>query len=1078
MGGFSHFFIDRPIFATVISIILVVLGAVSYGTLPVTQYPEIAPPSVVVDASYPGASAETVANTVAAVIEEEVNGVEGMLYMLSQSTGDGSMSLTVTFELGTDVDQAQVLVQNRVSAADPRLPEEVRRQGVTTEKSSPDMMMVIHMLSPDGSRDQLYISNYAKLQVLDRLRRIGGVGDATIFAERAYSMRIWLDPQLVAARGLTAGEVLAALRSNNTEVASGTINQLPVPEQTAFELQVTTEGRLFDPEQFEQIVVATDENGGTIRIGDIGRVELGAQNFSINSYLGEASALAIGIYQRPGSNALATADEVIAAMDEMAEDFPEGLEYTIVYNPTEFIQSSIDEVNRTLFEAIGLVILVIVIFLQSLRTAIIPVIAIPVSLVATFMAMALFGFSLNMLSLFGLVLAIGIVVDDAIVVVENTERYLRRGFPVREAVKRTMTEVSGALVATSLVMLAVFVPVATISGISGQFYQQFALTIAASTALSTVVSLTLSPAMAALFMGTSSSTERPGTFGKIMAVVNKPGDWFKDAFNRVFGAIENAYARFVRVVIRLALGSLLVYAGLIVLTVDRFNATPTGFIPDQDQGYLITVVELPAGSSLSRTDAVAQRASDIMLQHPAVENTVAIVGINGATFTNATSSAAIFVPMKPFEWRVANGYPISRVQGELQGALFQEIKEAVIFLVQPPPVRGISNTGGWKMYVEDRAGRGIEALEEAAQALAAAANQTEGIAGSFTLFNTDTPRIFAEIDRVKSEMIGVSADQVNETLEVYLGSSYVNDYTFLGRTFRVTAQADGVYRDELSDIGNLRTRSTSGEMAPIGSVATFEDDTGPYRVARYNLYPSAAVQGGQLPGVSTGQALALMENLAEETLPNGFDYEWTELALQEKLAEGGIALIFAFAVFAVYLLLAAQYESWLLPLAVILIVPMCMLAALQGVLIAGLDNNILTQIGLVVLVGLAAKNAILIVEFARQAEDEGLNRVDAAVQAAELRLRPILMTSLSFVLGVLPLVLATGPGAEMRISLGTAVFSGMIGVLFFGLIFTPLFYVMCRWIGATARGLVGWTEEAAAPDATTPAPAPTPTPGE
>ncbi|MEL7347900.1 MAG: multidrug efflux RND transporter permease subunit [Pseudomonadota bacterium] len=1078
MGGFSHFFIDRPIFATVISIILVVLGAVSYGTLPVTQYPEIAPPSVQVSASYPGASAETVANTVAAVIEEEINGVEGMLYMLSQSTGDGRMTLDVTFELGTDVDQAQVLVQNRVAIADPRLPEEVRRQGVTTEKSSPDLMMVIHMLSPDGSRDQLYISNYAKTQVMDRLRRINGVGEATIFAEREYSMRIWLDPQLVAARGLTAGEVIAALRANNTEIASGVINRLPVPEQAAYELQVTTEGRLLDPADFASIVVATDPSGGTIRVGDIGRVELGAQDFSINGYLDENTALPLGIFQRPGSNALDTAAAVIAAMDDMAEDFPDGLEYTIVYNPTEFIEASIDEVNNTLFEAIALVIVVIIVFLQSLRTALIPVVAIPVSLVATFMMMALFGFSLNTLSLFGLVLAIGIVVDDAIVVVENTERYLRQGLPVRDAVKRTMTEVSGALVATSLVMLAVFVPVATVPGISGQFYQQFALTIAASTALSTIVSLTLSPAMAALFMGNASSEERPGTFGKIMAVLNKPGDWFKAGFNRVFGAIENAYARFVRVVIRLAIGSLLVYAGLIVLTVDRFNAAPTGFIPDQDQGYLITVVELPAGSALSRTDTIAQRASDIILQHPAVEHTVAIVGLNGATFTNAPSSAAIFVPLQPFEWRVANGYDVGRIQGELQGALFQGIKEAVIFLIQPPPVRGVSTTGGWKMYVEDRSGRGIDALMDATRQMVGAANGAEGVAGAFTLFNTDTPRIFAEIDRVKSEMIGVSADQVNETLEVYLGSAYVNDYTFLGRTFRVTAQADGIFRDELSDIGNLRTRSTSGEMAPIGSVATFRDDTGPYRIARYNLYPAAAVQGGQAPGVSTGQALAVLEQAAAETLPDGFAYEWTELALQEKLAEGNIALIFAFAVLAVYLVLAAQYESWLLPLAVILIVPMCMLAALQGVLFAGLDNNILTQVGLVVLVGLAAKNAILIVEFARQAEDEGLNRVDAAVRAAELRLRPILMTSLAFILGVLPLVLATGPGAEMRVSLGTAVFSGMIGVLFFGLIFTPLFYVMCRWIGATARGLVGWTEEGTAPDATTPAPAPTPTPGE
>ncbi|MEM6422154.1 MAG: efflux RND transporter permease subunit, partial [Pseudomonadota bacterium] len=675
-------------------------------------------------------------------------------------------------------------------------------------------------------------------------------------------------------------------------VASGVINRLPVPEQSAYELQVTTEGRLLDPAEFESIVIDTDEFDGAIRISDVGRVELGAQDFSINGYLDDDVALPIGIFQRPGSNALETAAEVIAAMEDMSRSFPEGVEFTIVYNPTEFISASIDEVYATLFEAIVLVVAVIVIFLQSFRIALIPVIAIPVSLIATFFAMALFGFSLNLLSLFGLILAIGIVVDDAIVVVENTERYLREGVPIRDAVKRTMTEVSGALIATSLVMLAVFIPVASVAGITGQFFEQFALTIAASTTFSTVVSLTLSPAMAAIFMGAPSDREPTGPVGRILALIAKPGDWFKAGFNRVFGALEHGYAAVVRTIIRVAILGLVVYAGLIALTLERFAATPTGFIPNQDQGYLITVVELPAGASLSRTDAIAARASEIMLEHPAVEHTVRIVGLNGATFTSAPNSAAIFVPMKPFEWRVANGYPIDRVQGELQGALFGGIKEAVIFLVQPPPVRGISNTGGWKFYVEDRAGRGIDALDEAVQAMALAANQTDGIAGAFTLFNTATPRIFAEIDRVKSEQIGISADAVNETLEVYLGSTYVNDYNFLGRTFRVTAQADGIYRDEVEDIANLRTRTETGEMAPIGSVATFRDATGPYRVARYNLYPAAAVQGGQFPGVSTGQAIERLEAAAEETLPTGFAYEWTELALQEKLAEGGIVFLF------------------------------------------------------------------------------------------------------------------------------------------------------------------------------------------
>ncbi|MEM6676293.1 MAG: multidrug efflux RND transporter permease subunit [Pseudomonadota bacterium] len=1060
MGRFSHFFIDRPIFAAVLSILLVILGGVAYTTLPVSQYPEIAPPSVEVRASYPGASAETVANTVAAVIEEEVNGVEGMLYMLSQSTGDGNMTLSITFKLGTDIDQAQVLVQNRVAAADPRLPEEVRRQGVTTRKASPDLMMVVHMLSPDASRDQLYISNYAKSQVVDRLARIEGVGRATVFAERAYAMRIWLDPELVAARGLTAGEVLAALRANNTQIASGTINALPVPEQLAYELQVTTEGRLVEPERFGEIVVATDDQGGTIRIRDVGRVELGAQSYAINGYLDGTTALPIGIFQRPGSNALETADEILATMEELSQGFPAGVEYTVVYNPTEFIADSIDEVYVTLFMAIGLVILVVIVFLQSISTSLIPVIAIPVSLIATFLAMAAFGFSLNNLSLFGLVLAIGIVVDDAIVVVENMERYLREGRNPRDAARETMTEVGGALVATTLVMLAVFLPVASVAGISGRFYEQFALTIAFSTAISTVVSLTLSPALAALLMRDPNAPPGPGIAAQIGRVLSWPLRTFGRGFNWAFTKLENGYAVLVKWTLRIVLPMLVVYGGLVWLAAYQFQAAPTGFIPAQDQGYLITVVQLPPGSSLSRTDAIARRAEALMQQHPAVAHTVPIVGLDGATFTNAPNAAAIFVPMKDFDWRAANGYPVQRVLGELQGQLFFEIKEALIFILQPPPVRGIGTTGGWKMYVQDQRGRGLDALQGAIQGMAGAANTTPGIAGAFTLFNTSSPRIHAEIDRVKSELLGVTAAQVNETLEVYLGSAFVNDFNFIGRTYRVTAQADGIYRDKPEDIARLRTRSAGGEMTPIGSVATFEDQTGPYRVARYNLFPAAALQGGQLPTVSTGEAIASLEAAAEQTLPSGFGYEWTELALQEKLAEGNILFLFAFAALAVFLVLAAQYESWLLPLAIILIVPMGLLAAISGVLWRGMDNNILTQIGLVVLVGLASKNAILIVEFARQGEDRGLNRVEAAIEAARLRLRPIMMTALSFILGVIPLLIATGAGAEMRQALGTAVFFGMLGVTVFGLIFTPVFYVLVRWIGEKARRLFGLEAEA------------------
>ncbi|MEM9148457.1 MAG: multidrug efflux RND transporter permease subunit [Pseudomonadota bacterium] len=1048
--GFAQFFIDRPIFASVVSIVITLVGLISYVALPVTQYPEIAPPTIQVSASYAGASAETVADTVATPLEQEINGVENMLYMVSQSTGDGNMTLNVVFALGTDLDEAQVLVQNRVSIAEPRLPEEVRRIGVSTDKSSPDMLMVIHMLSPDGSRDQLYISNYARTQIVDRLARIDGVGQATVFAERAYSMRVWLDPDRVAARGLTAGEVVTALRSNNVQVASGTINRLPVPEPSAYELQVETQGRLLTPEEFGEIVVRESDDA-VIRVRDLARVELGAQDYSINGYLGADTALPIGIFQRPGSNALDTAAEIIAAMEEMSASFPPGVEFDIVYNPTEFIAESIDAVFITLYQAIALVILVIVIFLQSLRASLIPVVAIPVSLVGTFAVMALFGFSLNTLTLFGLVLAIGIVVDDAIVVVENVERYLAKGMPAREAAKRTMTEVTGALIATTLVMMAVFIPVAAISGITGQFFQQFALTIAAATAISTVVTLTLSPALAALVLKPRDDAPRKGMGAQALDGLMLPFSLFARGFNWVFERLENGYAAVVRLALKGAVVMLLIYGGLVALGVLQFQRAPTGFIPEQDQGYLITVVQLPAGSSLSRTDAVSQRASEIMLQHPAVDNTVAIVGLDGATFTNAPNAAAIFVPMKDFPWRTENGYSAARVMGELQQSLFG-IKEAVIFLLQPPPVRGIGTGGGWKTYIQDRRGRGLEALEQAVTQAMIQANGREELAQVFSLFNTKTPKIYADIDRVKAEMIGVTPDAINETLEVYLGSTFVNDFNFLGRTYRVTAQADGAFRDQIDDIATLRTRSKEGEMTPIGTVATFRDVTGPYRVARYNLYPAAALQGATKPGYSTGDAITSVEQMFDEQLPSGFGFEWTEIALQEKLAGSTAVFVFMLAIVFVFLVLAAQYESWLLPLAVILIVPTCLLAAITGVLFRGMDNNILTQIGLVVLVGLASKNAILIVEFARQGEAEGKSRIEAAVQAAKLRLRPILMTALSFILGVIPLVIATGPGAEMRQALGTAVFSGMLGVTVFGLILTPVFYVVCRWIGSFWEG--------------------------
>ncbi|MEM9331099.1 MAG: multidrug efflux RND transporter permease subunit [Pseudomonadota bacterium] len=1042
---FAHFFIDRPIFATVLSVVLTIIGAVAYFTLPVAQYPEIAPPTIQVTATYPGASAETVSETVAAPIEQAINGVEDMLYITSQATGDGQLTITITFKLGTNLDQAQVLVQNRVTTAEPRLPEPVRRLGITTQKSSPDLMMVIHMYSDDGSRDQLYVSNYARTRIIDRLARIDGVGQATLFAERAYSMRVWLDPELIAARGMTAGEVIRALRVNNVQVASGVINRLPVPEPSAYEVAVQTQGRLTEPEQFENIVVRTDENGSQIRLRDIARVELGSLDYSTIGYLDENTALPILIFQRPGSNALETAATVLGAMEEMASEFPEGVAYDVIYNPTEFIEKSVNAVYQTLLEAILLVILVILVFLQSWRAAVVPVLAIPISLIATFAIMAAFGFSLNNLTLFGLVLAIGIVVDDAIVVVENVDRYIAEGLSPREAAYKSMTEVSGALIATSLVMMAVFIPASFISGISGQFFRQFALTIAVSTAISTLISLTLSPAMASLLLkGDLGVTKSRGLFGRILDFLGLPFKWFSTGFNALFTRLTSGYAVLVKGLVTLSAVVLIAYGGLVYLGFVQFQRAPTGFIPDQNQGYLITVVQLPAGASLDRTDKVVQEATKIILDHPGTAHTAGFAGFDAATFTNAPNAGAIFFTFKDFDELAKLEMTQESILQEVQGSLFA-IKEAFIFIVAPPPVRGIGSAGGWKMFVQDTRGRGLRALEAAAQELSAKANQTEGLTRAFTLFNNATPRVYADIDRVKAEQLGVTPDQIFETLEVYLGSAFVNDFNFLGRTFRVTAQADGVFRDQQRDVENLRTRTTAGGMMPLGSVATFNDTTGPYRVVRYNLFPAAAVQGAAMPGVSTGKALEKMETLAAD-LPSGFSFEWTELALQEKLASNSIFIIFSLAVVLIFLVLAAQYESWVLPLAVILIVPMCLLTAISGVLWRGMDNNILTQIGLVVLVGLASKNAILIVEFAKQAEDEGMSTFDAAVEAARLRLRPILMTSFAFILGVVPLITATGAGAEMRQALGTAVFFGMVGVTIFGLLFTPVFYYTCRRI--------------------------------
>ncbi|MEM9551802.1 MAG: multidrug efflux RND transporter permease subunit [Pseudomonadota bacterium] len=1049
----NNIFVDRPIFAAVISILIAIIGFVAYLRLPVAAYPDVVPPTIQVTASYPGASAEVVANTVATPLEQEINGVENMLYMLSQSTGDGRMTLTITFDLGTDIDQAQVLVQNRVAIAEPRLPEEVRRLGVQTQQNSPNLMMVVHLLSPDDSRDQLYISNYARTQIVDRLLRIDGVGQATVFGERAYSMRIWLDPDRISARNLTAGEVVAALRANNIQVASGVLNQLPVQNQGAFQLNVETLGRLVEPEQFENIVIAATPEGGKIRVRDVARVELGAQDYSTNGYLNENTALPIGIFQRPGSNALATAEEVIHLIEELSEDFPPGIEYDIVYNPTEYIEESVHEVFVTIEEAVILVILVVVVFLQSLRASIIPILAIPVSLIGTFFVMQAFGFTLNNLSLFGLVLAIGIVVDDAIVVVENVERYIEEGDDPREAAHKTMNEVSGALISIGLVLSAVFIPAAFIEGITGQFMRQFAVTIAAATIISVIVSLTLSPALSALLLKSRNSDQtRSGVFAAIWGFVSWPFRKFGEGFNWAFDRLAKGYAWLIRKLLKVTVLALAVYIGLMVLAGYQFSRAPTGFIPDQDQGYLIAVVQLPAGASLTRTDTVIREASGILLSMEGVTDTVAFAGLDGATFTNAPNAGVIFVVTEPFSERIPKGLTNQALIGEAFGRL-SSLTDAILFVIAPPPIQGIGNTGGWNLYVQDERGRGLRSLEGVVQDVSINANQTEGLVQVFSLFNTATPKLYADIDRVKAEELGVPPERLFETLQVYLGSAFVNDFNFLGRTFRVTAQAEGNFRDDPQDILNLRTRSDGGGMVPLGSVATLEQQTGAYRVARYNLFPAASIQGATLPGTSTGQAIERMEALLEDRLPDGFGYEWTGLTLQEKLAGNTAIFAFGLAVVFVFLLLAALYESLFLPLAVILIVPMCLLAGITGVLLRGIDNNVLVQIGFVVLVGLASKNAILIVEFARQAEDRGLSRVDAAVEAARLRLRPILMTSFAFILGVVPLVIAQGAGSEMRQALGTAVFSGMLGVTIFGLLFTPVLYVVFRWIESELLGI-------------------------
>jgi len=1034
---FGHFFIDRPRFAAVISILIVIVGTLSYSKLPITQYPEIAPPTIVVNATYPGASPQVIADTVATPIEQEINGIENMLYMTSQSTSDGAMSLTISFEQGTDLDTAQVQVQNRIAKAEPKLPEEVRRLGIIAQKSSPNFMMVIHLLSPDNSQDELYISNYALLQVRDELARIDGIGELIVFGAREYSMRIWLNPERMAAFQLSATEVVSALRAQNVQVAGGKLGQPPMPLDNSFQYTITAQGRFVDPEQFSNVIVKRGEDGRLTRLSDIARVEIGSKDYVRNSYLNGKNAVAIGVFQRPGSNALETSDTIINTIDRLSKSFPPGIEYRIVYNPTEFIEQSIDKVYLTIIEAIFLVVLVIIIFLQSWRAAVIPIIAIPVSLIGTFAVMAAMGYSLNSLSLFGLVLAIGIVVDDAIVVVEDIQRNLEKGLPAREAARVTMTEVGSALISMALVLVAVFIPSAFLGGIPGAFFKQFALTISVATVISAFNSLTLSPALGRLLLRAPEHIHNGN--GEV-----KKANLFYRGFNYLFNSGSRKYGKLIAFFVRRPLIMITVFIILIGSTYLMFQRVPGGFIPQQDQGYLITVIDLPKGASLNRTDEVVQEATRIAQQNPGVTNVVAIAGLSAATFTTASNAAAMFVLLKPFEEREGiKEQSASAVAGQLYGAL-NTIQDASFFVVEPPSVRGMGRGGGFKMIIQDKSGLGLPALEAATWQLAGAANQNPKLTQVFSTIDSTTPQYYLDIDRTRSEMLNVPVENVFETLQILLGSNYVNDFNLFGKTYQVIAQADAQYRLEPNDIMRLRAENSDGEMVPLGSILKVKQIQGPDRIVRYNLYPSAELQGSSVPGISTGEALIEMENLASKILPAGISYEWTEIALQEKLGGNVGIIIFPLSVLFVFLLLAAQYESWTLPITIILIVPLCILFALTGVHLRGMDNNILTQIGFIVLIGLASKNAILMVEFARQREREGKNHIDAAIEAAQIRLRPILMTAFAFILGVVPLMIATGAGAEMRQVLGTTVFSGMLGVTMLGLFLTPVFYVIIR----------------------------------
>ncbi len=1035
---FSRFFIDRPIFAAVLSIMIFLGGAIAMFALPVSEYPEVVPPSIVVRAVYPGANPRVLAEAVATPLEEQINGVENMLYMSSQATTDGVLTLTVTFRIGTDVDLAQVQVQNRVSQALPRLPEEVRQLGVTTVKSSPDLTMVIHLVSPDSRYNMIYLRNYALLQVKDVLARIPGVGQVLIFGAGDYAMRVWVDPQKVAARGLLAGDVVNAIREQNVQVAAGVIGGPPMRTPVDYQLSVNAHGRLLDEQEFGDIIIKAGANGELTRLRDVARIELAAGDYALRSQLNNKDAVAIPIFQAPGSNALQLSTNVRKTMEELKQNFPKGVEYRIVYDPTINVRDSIREVVKTLFIAILLVAITVVLFLQTWRASIIPLVAVPISIVGTFAVMLGFGFSINTLSLFGLVLAIGIVVDDAIVVVENVERNIEAGLSPRDASYKAMEEVSGPIIAIALVLCAVFVPVAFLSGLTGQFYRQFALTIAISTVISAFNSLTLSPALSAILL-----QPRGASPDRVTRVLDRVLGWVFRPFNRLFTRGSTGYGKVVGRVIRRSGVALAVYAGLVALTAFGFAKVPTGFVPTQDKQYLVAFAQLPDGATLDRTDAVLRRMAEIGLKQPGVVNAVQFPGLSINGFVNAPNAGIIFFPLTPFEERKSKAEYGLNVAGALNQK-FAAIEDAFVAVFPPPPVQGLGTVGGFKLELEDRAGLGEAELSRATEALLTRGYQTPQLAGLFSGFRINVPQLYVDVDREKAKQQGISLTDLFQTMQIYLGSVYVNDFNRFGRTYQVIVQADAPYRATADNIAQLKVRNAGGAMVPLGSVIRVKESHGPDRGLRYNAYPAADINGGPAPGVSSGQAIAAVERLLDETLPNGIGYEWTELTYQQILAGNTAAFVFPLCVLLAFLVLAAQYESWSLPLAVILIVPMCLLFAITGVWLTRGDNNIFTQIGFLVLVGLACKNAILIVEFARELQLRGRTRIQAALEACRIRLRPILMTSFAFIMGVLPLVFSSGAGAEMRHAMGVAVFSGMLGVTFFGLVLTPVFYVVVQ----------------------------------